>query len=92
MSDLIKTDAHNVEPVPSSVSERMQWLCKFGEPSISRMRSGWWARIEMNTNTTGAKFQVDTEMKHGTIDEAVDQLIHRMIEALVMLGAWDGQP
>lgn len=75
-------------PVPASVTERMQWLCSFGTPAINRMRNGWWASIEMNTNTTGAKFQVDTEMDHETIDSAVDDLIHRMIESLVSLGAW----
>jgi hypothetical protein len=41
----------------------------------------------MNTNTTGAKFEVSSEHTHSTPAEAIDVLIARMLETLAQLGA-----
>lgn len=86
MSWLTAVKSGSTERVPASFEEKMLWLCKFGEPGVSKMHKGWWARIEMNTNTTGSKFQVDTDMTHETPSQAIDQLIARMLDALAALG------
>jgi hypothetical protein len=86
MSWLTAVKTGSTERAPAAFEEKMEWLCKFGEPSVSKMRNGWWARIDMNTNTTGSKFQVDTDTKHERPSQAVDQLIERMLDALTSLG------
>lgn len=86
MNWLTAVKSGSTERAPAGFEEKMLWLCKFGEPGINKMRKGWWARIEMNTNTTGSKFQVDTEHTNETPSQAVDQLIERMLDALAALG------
>ena len=43
---------------------------------------GWHARIEMNTNTTGAQFTVVSEFGMKSPDAALQQLVERMLTAV----------
>ena len=76
--------AHS-ETCPSGIEDRLIWLCRFGEPRVLKMSGGWHACIEMNTNTTGSKFEVRTDFNCGSPYESIDQLISRMCEALAAL-------
>lgn len=75
------------QQVPAGIEERMVWLCSFGTPRLSRASGGWHARIEMNTNTTGAKFEIVTDFDCETPSKAVDDLIARMLQTLSKLTA-----
>lgn len=75
----------DVGMTPASLSDRLVWLCRFGKPRVGVYGSNWHACIEMNTNTTGTSFEVKSEFKHTTPDEAVDVLITRMLDALKAL-------
>lgn len=85
MNNLTLTNSVAVEAVPADLEGKLIWLCRFGKPSLSVVTSGWHARINMNTNTTGSEFKVDSDWKMPTPTEAVDQLIARMLEALSAL-------
>lgn len=77
------------EQVPASLEERLVWLCRFGKPAVrkSGVTDGWVANIEMNTNTTGSKFEVSSGHDCASPSAAVAELISRMLEALTALGA-----
>lgn len=72
----------DVELAPAGLPGKLEWLRRFGKPSISVPDEGWHARISMNTNATGSEFTVKSEFKMRTAEEAVDQLIERMLQAL----------
>lgn len=76
----------HVIPATASLDEKLNWLCKFGVPGVSRFPKGWWARIEMHVSSQGTKFQVDSEMTHATPSSAVNELIARMLQTLKDLG------
>ena len=82
MTELATLKAGKLERVPEGVSERLQWLCYFGKPRISMLGEGWHARIEMNTNTTGAQFTVVSEFGMKSPDAALQQLVERMLTAV----------
>lgn len=82
MGCLTRAQGGTVDRVPAGLSERLQWLRRYGQPRLHFMSDGWHARIEMNTNTTGAEFQVKSEFSHATPDAAVAVLIERMLHAL----------
>ena len=85
MNSLTVARIGEVDAVPSGFEDRLVWLCRFGVPRVSRADNGWHARIEMNTNTTGSKFEVVTQFDHPTPSAAVEVLINRMMEALAAL-------
>lgn len=91
MGSLATLKSVDVGRVPDGLSERLQWLRKFGQPRLSMPGKGWYASIDMNTNTTGSKFTVSSEFEIATPDEAVAMLIERMLGALAKL-ATPGQP
>jgi hypothetical protein len=70
------------ETVSAGIEEKLVWLCRFGRPKLYRMENGWHCCIDMNTNTTGSKFEVSSEYKLASPSAAVDQLIERMLVAL----------
>lgn len=76
-----------VGATPAGFEERLEWLCRFGKPRISRVSDGWFASIDMNTNTTGAEFKVTSDLGHATPSAALNIMIQRMLETLVKLGA-----
>lgn len=67
---------------PESLDKFLQSLCKYGQPTIRRMNRGWFAKIQMNTNCEGAKFDIDSEFDHATPSEAVAVLAERIHKAL----------
>ena len=58
---------------------------RFGRMRVSRFSNGWYACIEMNTNTTGTAFEVKSNHDHATPLEAVGECICRMNAALKAL-------
>jgi len=78
-----------IERTPADLEGRLVWLLKFGVPRVARTTGsggGWHARIEMNTNTDGASFEVKSEFDHATPTQAMDVLIRRMLAALAAQG------
>lgn len=86
VSDLVPAPAAGtLEQVPASLSERLEWLCRFGLPRVSRLEQGWYAVIAMNTTAIGASFDVKSDFSHKSPDAAVAQLIERMLAALAAI-------
>lgn len=90
MANLTITRGGKVERVPETLSERLLWIAYFGKPGISVVSEGWHAKIDMNTNTTGASFTVRSEFNMATPEAAVQQLIERMLTALAAQEARNG--
>lgn len=85
MSDLTTSKPGPFDRVPADLCGKLQWLCRFGQPSVRMMDSGWYASIDMNTNTTGTAFKVRSEFALPSPTAAAEQLIERMLTALATL-------
>lgn len=72
----------NVERTPSSLEEKLEWLCRFGKPSVYRCDRGWNVGIEMHVSSAGATFKVNSEFNIPTLTAAVDQCIERMLATI----------
>lgn len=81
-SALTTAKAGTFGTVPVGLAERLQWLCRFGKPRVSMLSGGWHATIDMNTNTTGTSFEVQSEFRMKDPETAVEQLTERMLAAL----------
>lgn len=60
-------------------------LCKFGQPRLSRMDRGWHASMKMNTDATGAKFEIQAEFTHTSPGDAMTVLCDRVHACLVQM-------
>lgn len=90
MNALVGIKGGAAERVPAGLNDRLVWLTKFGKPKVGVYGSGGWhAHIEMHVADTvkGASFEVKSEFKHQTPDEAVGVLIERMLDTLAQIGA-----
>lgn len=87
MNALVAAKAGTIDLAPAGFTDRLKWLCKFGKPRVGVSGSGWYAKIEMNTNTTGTSFDVSSDFGMADPEKAVAQLIERMLAALAALGA-----
>lgn len=92
MGDLLRRivgRAEGVERVPAGLSEKLVWLTKFGKPVVGVYGTGeraeWHASIKMHVAAKGATFDIGSDWKHYTPEEAVDALIERMLDALAKL-------
>ena len=75
-----------LKPKNDDLNELMLSTIKHGQIRVSRIATGWYASIEMNTAVTGAKFEIASEFKCLTPVAAVQQCIERMHIALKQLG------
>ncbi len=62
----------------SGLEESLIFLCSFGEPKLSKMSDGWYARIDMFVSSKGASFEISSQFDHKTPMEAVNTLIDRV--------------
>ena len=67
------------------LQELMIDLIRFGKPRVSFLQGGWYCTVEMNTNTTGAKFDISSEFNHPTPMSAAKQCYARIQTALKQL-------
>ena len=68
-----------------TLEEALIFLCKFGNPKLSRMRKGWYARIDMHVSSEGVAFEIKTDFDLKTPSEAVNQLMKRIQQTLTDL-------
>lgn len=57
-------------------------LCHLGEPSLCRMRKGWWCRVKMHVTAKGVQFEIESETNCDTPSDAARQCAQRALEAL----------
>lgn len=60
-------------------------LERHGQPKLSQMSRGWWCRIEMNVNASGASFEVESEIRHQRPLDAAAECLYRVRKALEAL-------
>ena len=74
------------EPAPKTLENALVLLCSYGEPRLTKMKSGWYAKIEMFVSSKGASFDIASEFDESTPMEAVNVLIARLQKTLSDLG------
>ena len=67
------------------LQELMVEMIKYGHPRVSHMQGGWYCCVQMNTNTTGAKFDISSEFSHPTPMSAAKECYTRIQTALKQL-------
>jgi hypothetical protein len=72
--------------ITEDLNVELQELIKFGHPRISHLQGGWYCKVEMNTNTVGAKFDIDSGFDHPTPMSALKVCRERITNALNQLG------
>ena len=87
MSALVSIPGGEVQHVPSGLSERLEWLRSFGRPRLSCTSAGnWYGVIDMHVSSKGAEFKVTSDMDCQKPDDAINQVIERMLETLAKIG------
>lgn len=87
MNNLVAAKAGITQQVPAALNDRLVWLSRFGKPRVSMQDSGWSAGIRMHVadSVQGASFEVNSEFGHADPEDAVTQLIDRMLSTLAQL-------
>lgn len=87
MTALVNIPGGEVQHVPSDLSARLDWLRSFGQPRLMCMRDGtWYGVIDMHVSSKGAEFKVASDMSCLKPDDAITQVIERMLETLAKIG------
>lgn len=76
----------DAQQVTEDLNFELQELIKYGHPRMSHHQGGWYCRVEMNTNTVGAKFDIDSGFDHPTPIAALKVCRERILNALKQLG------
>lgn len=72
--------------VTDDLNAELMELIKYGHPRVSHLKGGWYCTVNMNTDTVGAKFDIDSEFNHPTPISALKQCRERIENALKQLG------
>lgn len=62
-------------------------MCRYGEPIVVKLRSGWFCRIDMRVASTGTEFKVASDFGHATPMGAVEDCHARIVAAVKQLEA-----
>ncbi len=65
-----------------SLDDLLNRLCHLGEPTISKMRNGWWCRVRMHVTAKGTEFQIESDTNCVTPLGAAQQCTERAIATL----------
>jgi hypothetical protein len=71
--------------ISDDLNHELMELIKYGHPRMSHFQGGWYCRVEMNTNTVGAKFDIDSGFDHPTPIIALKTCRERIEQALRQL-------
>jgi len=82
MSQAIEVIGKLKEYKQCSLDDLLIKLCHLGDPSISKMRKGWWCRVDMHVASKGTRFTVESECDRPSPLEAAHQCAERAIEIL----------
>lgn len=69
----------------ATLDEKLVALCAFGEPTLHRMKKGWWCTIDMHVAAAGTAFSIKSESDCPSPTEAVDQCAERIAATLANL-------
>lgn len=70
----------NIQPpdAPEDLNELLLQLTEYGSPRVSLISEGWFAALELNTNSKGFAGKISSEYDHPTPLNAVMQLRDRL--------------
>ncbi len=57
-------------------------LCHLGDPSLTKMRGGWWCRVRMHVTAKGCNFEIESEINNTTPTDAARQCAERALSTL----------
>lgn len=80
VTDIAKIEAF--KPEQHSVEECLIEMSKYGNPRISRLKSGWYSKIEVFVTGEGVEFDVASEFKHDTPSAAINECYHRLMKSI----------
>jgi hypothetical protein len=86
MLTLFKSNIDETKVVSEDLQAELIDLIKYGHPRISHLQGGWYCKVEMNTNTVGANFNIDSTFNHPSPMSALKQCKERIENALKQLG------
>lgn len=75
----------NFKAQNQTLDECLIELSRYGEPSLTKMKRGWWARIEVFVTGKGVQFDVNSESDNATPHNAVCQCYDRLIAAIKLI-------
>ena len=70
------------KPEQVSVEDCLIELARFGSPSVSRMKKGWYTRIDVFVTGAGVQFKVESEISNNTLSSSVIQCYDRLAKAM----------
>ena len=68
-----------------NLSDLLLKMCHLGEPSIHKMRNGWWCKVDMHVSAKGSRFVIESDSNCDNPSEAARQCAGR---ALTILKQW----
>lgn len=82
MTELSPLARPDVGHIPNSLEDKLIWLTGFGKPTLFRMDGGWHTSLAMHVASKGSTFKIESDYKHQSPSEAVDECISRMVATL----------
>lgn len=67
-----------------NLEQLLQELSKYGNPRVSKMKSGWYAAVDMFVVGRGVEFKIDSEFKSDHVT-AAKECLDRVYAALTSL-------
>lgn len=72
---------------PESLDSLLLEMCRYGQPKLSMMDSGWHCWIKMHVASQGATFEIKSEFGHQSPRAAADECHARITATIKQLGA-----
>lgn len=72
---------------PETLDDALLDMCRYGQPKLSMMDSGWHCWIKMHVASQGATFEIKSEFGHKSPRAAVDECRARIRATIAQLGA-----
>lgn len=82
-----KDETQEATRIPTEdLNTALEELVKYGHPRVSHLKGGWYCTVNMNTDTIGAKFDIDSGFDHPSPIAALKECRERIEKALKQLG------
>lgn len=80
-------ELHSVTKAHESLEELMVSMCRYGQPKLSMLDSGWNCWIQMRVQSAGASFEIRSEFGHKEPIAAAKECADRIAETLAKIGS-----
>lgn len=74
------------QTAPQTLDDVLQEMCRYGQPKLSMMDSGWHCWIKMHVASKGATFEIKSEFGHKSPRAATDECYERIVSTIRNIG------